>query len=251
MNNEQHTPKSWFEKCSLAFYPAGIDYRGKLLVALGNVKGKRILELGCGNGKLTAILASKGANILAIDISPIAVKETQKSCKEFIRKVDVQQADANNLPHITKSFDLVVGEFILHHLDYNKTVMGIYQVLKPDGRAIFIEPLAHNPLLNLWRKLTPRLRTPGEHPLSYANIREMGSCFNSIKYQEFGFLPLLNPLMFFSCSIKGGQKFLQRSIKTRSGKLLDKLDTPFLGLCKPLRRYSSAILIEFIKEDIQ
>jgi len=225
----------------------GIECREKLLLSLGDIRDKRILELGCGNGNLTRALANRGADILAIDISLAAVEATRKSCGKFIGKVDVQQVDANDLSHMTKSFDIVVGELILHHLDCKKAVRGIYQVLESNGRAVFVEPLAHNPILNLWRKLTPNLRTPGEHPLSYSDIQKMGDCFNLIRQQEFCLLPILNPLMFLSRSIKGKKGFFESSIKTRSGKLLAKLDAPFLRLCKPLRRYSSAILIEFIK----
>lgn len=212
----------------------------KLLMALDDVKGKRICEFGCGGGGLTQGLANRGAYVSAIDISTEAVKITRERNKEFIpEQVDVQQMDACNLHYNNESFDLVVGALILHHVDVVKAAMEISRVLKPGGKGIFVEPLAHNPLSNTWRRLTPDIRTPNEWPLSYSEIAEMGKHFSTVSYVEFDLLPLLSSLVYLVT--------FSHKAKEKSAEFLARIEPLFFKLCKPLRRYSGEVLIEFTK----
>lgn len=210
------------------------------MTALGQLNGKHICEIGCGGGSLTRELATRGACVSALDISAEAVKVTQKINREFLPKqVNVQQMDACNLLYDDESFDLVVGMAILHHIDINKAAREVSRVLKPGGKAVFIEPLAHNPISNMWRRLSPSIRTSDEQPLSHPEISEMGRHFSSVKHQEYALLTLLSSFVYLITHSDRAKK--------RSAELLARLETPFLKICKPLRRYSGAILIEFTK----
>ena len=81
--------------------------------------------------------------------------------------------DAHNLKFESNSFDLVIGRAILHHLDADTALKSIHKVLKSNGRAIFIEPLADNPLLKLFRALTPKARTIDEAPFSRSDLEKL------------------------------------------------------------------------------
>ena len=74
--------------------------------------------------------------------------------------------DAHDLQFDEGTFDLVIGNGILHHLDLDVSTNEILRVLKPNGRAVFLEPLSANPLLMVFRWLTPKARTEDESPLS-------------------------------------------------------------------------------------
>lgn len=212
---------------------------GRLLTALGQVNGKHVCDIGCGTGVLTWELATRGAHVSAIDISAEAVRITRERIKEFVGRVDVRQMDVCNLLYDDESFDIVAGTFILHHVDIAKAASEISRVLKPGGKAIFSEPLAHNLISNMWRRLTPDIRTSNEWPLSYSEISEVSQYFSSVKYEEFDLLPLLSSLVYLvTFSLKA---------KERSAELLARLEPSFFKLCKPLKRYSGEILVEFTK----
>jgi 2-polyprenyl-3-methyl-5-hydroxy-6-metoxy-1,4-benzoquinol methylase len=238
----QYIGRNRFERWIASLQPAMPNPRectDRLLMALGQIDGKCICDIGCGMGLLTWELANKGARVSAIDISSEAVKMTRERNKEFGKRVSVQQMDASNLLYNSETFHLVTGLWILHHLDTENVAKEISRVLKPGGKAIFIEPLAYNPLSNIWRRLTPSLRTSDEWPLSYPDISEMGKHFSSVNYQEYDLLTLLSSFVYLIT-------FSYR-LKKRSAEFLARMEPRFLKTFKPLRRYSGQILIEFTK----
>jgi SAM-dependent methyltransferase len=90
-------------------------------------------------------------------------------------------AEALDFP--SESFDLVFGSGVLHHLNLESAYSGIARVLRPGGKAVFIEPLGHNPIINWFRNRTPDMRTPDEHPLLMRDIKLAKQFFDiEIKY---------------------------------------------------------------------
>ena len=85
----------------------------------------------------------------------------------------------------------MLGKQILHHLDLTIAVPEIARVLRPGGRAVFLEPLIHNPILEGYRRLTPHLRSPTEQALSMRQIAWMGSHFRGYTHREFILLSIL------------------------------------------------------------
>ena len=91
----------------------------------------------------------------------------------------------------SNSFDIVYGSGILHHLDLKKSLNEINRVLKKDGTIIFVEPLATNPLINIYRKFTPNARTSDEHPFRLSDIELIKSLFVNVEVKYYGFLTLV------------------------------------------------------------
>jgi SAM-dependent methyltransferase len=129
-----------------------------------------ILEYGCGN---LPILFSGALHLpdicktaTGIDISDLAVDaSSEKAIKMGLKNVGFQTMNAEQMTFSDASFDLVFGRGIIHHLDTDRSFAEISRVLRPDGIALFWEPLGHNLALNLYRRLTPSARTSDEHPL--------------------------------------------------------------------------------------
>lgn len=128
---------------------------GCLIEKLGDVAGKRILEVGCGNGGLGLYLALRGAEVLSIDISSVAVQnvtEIAANCG-LSHRLRAECVDALQIQSLGLEFDLICGKYILHHLEpFEDFARAMASVLRPGGRGVFIENSANNPLLILARK---------------------------------------------------------------------------------------------------
>jgi SAM-dependent methyltransferase len=166
---------------------------------LGDPKGLKILDLGCGLGDAAAYFGLRGARVTAVDISPGMVKVARKlAAREGVsRRVKVSQALGEKLPFRNASFDVVYGNGVLHHLDTAVAAPEIARILKPGGRALFIEPLAYNPLIWVYRRLAAGVRTEAEEPMTYGKFRAMSAYFESYRRAETQLLTLLIFLWFF------------------------------------------------------
>lgn len=153
--------------------------------------GKHLLELGCGKGETSLLFLRNGAKVAGIDISPEGLQKAKSHTFEFKNDVDFLVMDAENTGFENDSFDVVVGAGIIHHLDIDRSYSEIQRVLNKGGHAIFIEPLGHNPIINLYRKFTPNLRTEDEHPLMMKEIKKLRSHFRVIKNEYFSLCTLL------------------------------------------------------------
>ena len=136
---------------------------------LKNVRELRVLDLGCGHGEQSIILLERGARVSGIDISQRyiddAIQSAKKACYSA-EQYDFRIMDAHSLDFPDQEFDVVIGRGILHHLDLVVSLKEIRRVLKIGGRALFQEPLSANPILRMFRILTPYARTKDEKPLT-------------------------------------------------------------------------------------
>ena len=164
-------------------------YRGHLRT---HCKAARVLELGCGMDSNAFFMSREGAeSVVGIDISSVAIEQAeQRAAKEQVQRVKFRVMDAEALDFPSNSFDLICGAAILHHLDLHKTLSELARTLAPGGTAVFLEPLCHNPIITLYRRLTPSLRTEDEHPLSMADLKLVGKYFSQVDTQYFHLMSL-------------------------------------------------------------
>jgi SAM-dependent methyltransferase len=148
---------------------------------------RHVLEYGCGPDGVAFSLAESGAMVDGIDISEVAIQKAiaKGSDKGLSVSLNFQVMNAEDLRFADNTFDVVCGSGILHHLDLAKTFPETVRVLKPSGRAVFIEPLGHNILINLYRRRTPHLRTEDEHPLLKRDLESMNAYFEVVKITPF------------------------------------------------------------------
>jgi len=150
-----------------------------------------ILEIGCGTNTISKKIINMGANITIIDISEKAIEIAEEQFREESANINCVVMDAENLKFNDNSFDLVYGSGILHHLSIEKAIIEIKRVLKKGGKAVFYEPLGHNIFINIFRSLTPGLRSADEHPLLIKDLKLVKEYFPLSKFHYFHFLSLI------------------------------------------------------------
>jgi SAM-dependent methyltransferase len=197
--------------------------------ALSNCAANRVLELGCGQGSIAVALAQAGAFVDAIDISPVAIATAREDALARNASVTFDVMSAETLEYPDASFDLVCGRSVLHHLHLGQALREVRRVLKPGGAAVFLEPLGHNPLLNLVRRLTPQLRSPDEQPLLVRDLQGFHRDFVTVSVHYFHLASLLGLPMG---RLPGGRSLLA---------LLEAVDG--LLLATPLRRYAWIVVV--------
>src|SRR5215470_3245581 len=159
-------------------------YQAALLIDCAR---RKVLEFGCGPDGEAFTLAERGARVDGIDISEIAIQKAiaKGVARDLSANLNFQVMNAEDLRSADNTFDVVCGSGILHHLDLSKIRREITRVLKPNGRAVFLEPLGHNFLINWYRDRTPHLRTEDEHPLLERDLESMRECFKDVKVTPF------------------------------------------------------------------
>lgn len=197
--------------------------------------GADILEYGCGDCSYVARLSEWGGRVTAIDISDeaIAVARTLAAEGGFLEGTSFACMNAEELSFPDDSFDLIVGRAILHHLDLDKAYRSIARVLRPGGTAIFLEPLGHNPLINLYRNFTPHLRTVDEHPLMMRDLDQARRHFGGLKLDYFTLLSI------------GALAFAKApALWTPALKALDALDAGLFRLAPAAGRWAWTVSME-------
>jgi ubiquinone/menaquinone biosynthesis C-methylase UbiE len=108
-----------------------------LFELMGDVKGKRVLDAGCGEGYLSRLMAKKGATVTAVDFAPImleiAMERTPVQMDIDFRHGNLEHLDLFN----DGLFDLAVSNMVIQDLaDFERALKEIYRVLVPGGSFV-------------------------------------------------------------------------------------------------------------------
>jgi len=130
----------------------------------------QVLEVGCGTGLFTAMMAASGAHILAIDLSPDLLELAKKQRGLPPEQVEFRQARFED-GEIGGPFDAIVGSSVLHHLDMPSALPRMAELLKPGGRIAFAEPNLLNPQVWMERNIEAIRIRHGVSPDETAIVR--------------------------------------------------------------------------------
>jgi ubiquinone/menaquinone biosynthesis C-methylase UbiE len=99
-------------------------------------------------------------------------------------RVEFTRADPYALSYADDSFDVVVGQAILTHLDLDRALPEIRRVLKPGGRGVFVETLGHNPILRAGRIVTKRVDVDPAEPFTESDWEKCAQYFPVFEHTE-------------------------------------------------------------------
>ena len=157
-----------------------------ILSRMESLKGKKILDFGCGFGDASVYFALKGAKVVGIDVSEKALQIANRLAATNSVEIDFILSNKESLMEFSnENFDFIYGNGVLHHIDCKKYYPEFKRVLRPKGRAYFIEPLKYNPVINVYRKLAKEVRSPDENPLGLPEIRLARQYFKRVKTTGF------------------------------------------------------------------
>lgn len=165
---------------------------------LGDLSGKRVLELGSGAGEGAVFFALKGAKVTATDLSPAMLEVVKQVAAYHKVEVDTQISSAEDLSSFAdQSFDVVYAANLLHHVDIAACLDEVNRVLKPGGMAAFWDPVAHNPVINVYRAMAADVRTEDEHPIRRRDLKLFTERFSAVKNKFFWLTTLAIFLKFY------------------------------------------------------
>ena len=160
---------------------------------IGNVKGKRVLDLACGEGYNTRILARRGATVVAVDFSKSLIELAMQKETEESLGITYYVSDAVDLKELpTNHFDLVTCFMALHDIEhYEDALSEVARVLKEKGRFIFSLP--HPCFEEIvkdskgWRNVSGRRYDEGTENMNEKDLSrsEVRSYFGSVRYEIF------------------------------------------------------------------
>ena len=161
--------------------------------------GLRVLDYGCGPADFGVWMATEGADVTLLDISPKAIEVgmSRAEASGVGERVRGLAADASRLPQLeTALFDLAFASASLHHtLKYAGAAQELARVVRPGGRLVLCETWGENPALGVARKLRARLTQ--EHAdqgeeivLSRRQLRRLEPWFGQWRIETFHLLAM-------------------------------------------------------------
>ena len=140
-----------------------------------HVRNKVVLDYACGNGGNAIQAAQAGAALaIGLDISDVSIGNARSRAESLGLKKQTcfVQGDCENTGLPSESVDVVICNGMLHHLDLSYAFPELRRILKPGGVCFCYESLDYNPLIKLYRFMTPAFRTEWEkhHILSSRDL---------------------------------------------------------------------------------
>lgn len=212
------------------------------LEKMGDLRGRRILDLGCGAGEAAVYFALRGAEVWASDISAGMLAVASALARKHGCRISTVKSTAEELPFESGFFDIVYGANVLHHVNIPGALDQVRRILKPGGQAFFIEPLSYNPVINVYRHMARTVRTEDEHPLTLGDLKLFRERFPVVAHREMWLFPLYIFIWFYlvervhPAKERYWKKVIRDSAKHRAGMTVAAaLDRVFLTALPFLR----------------
>ena len=122
------------------------DVEAALIRAIGSVKGKRLLDIGTGTGRVLELLSGNALEAVGIDCSREMLEVARASLrKSGLANATARLADMYQIPFVAEAFDVVTIHQVLHYADRPSNVIReAGRVLAPGGRLVIVDFAPHH-----------------------------------------------------------------------------------------------------------
>jgi SAM-dependent methyltransferase len=164
--------------------PYPLEYAFHLL---GDVRGKTVLDLGCGTGENIVPLVKRGARVIGMDISPDLIALAERRLKEADSHAIVKVGSAYETGLPSASVDVIFCISLVHHLDIALVCEEMARILTKDGFVVLKEPIRFSKAYAGLRSLLPSHADVSdyEHPLTSAELAILTERFRATGTRYF------------------------------------------------------------------
>jgi ubiquinone/menaquinone biosynthesis C-methylase UbiE len=205
------------------------------------VAGKKVLDYGCGPADFGTWLATEGAQVTYLDLSPASIALALRRAEASGVEARGIAADASHLDMLPEAeFDLVFACAALHHtLKYPGALEELARVMKPGARLVLCETWGGNPLLNAARRIRAKLGGEAEEQgediiFSRRQMRLLAPFFDELRAETMNLLAMGKRLL------RG--RFEQAWARRVAGGL-EAADRALLAVAPPLRNWCGEAVI--------
>lgn len=168
------------------------------LELMGPLEDRRILDLGAGLGETSVYFALRGARVTAVDLSPQMIRRARQLAELHGTTIETIVSPLERMEVAPGAYDFVYGANVLHHLtDVEATLLRARHALKAGGMCLFWDPIAYNPVINVYRRIAKQVRSSDEHPLRRQVLRLFKKHFIEVRHREFWLLTLALFLKYY------------------------------------------------------
>lgn len=164
-----------------------------IMSTLGDIRGKKILDVGAGLGESSVYFALQGAEVYYNDISPKMGEFAEKLAAKYNVKLKLMIAPIEKLELYEDYFDIIHCANLIHHVpevDQEFWISTMHKSLKKDGLLVTWDPLRYNPIINVYRRMAMEVRTIDEKPVGFDILNIYRKYFPQVEHREFWFTTL-------------------------------------------------------------
>jgi 2-polyprenyl-3-methyl-5-hydroxy-6-metoxy-1,4-benzoquinol methylase len=157
-----------------------------ILSRMGDLKGKNLLDIGSGLGESSVYFALQGAQVTMADISAGMVQAARGLGRKYGVEIEGIVSGAEELEVPAGTYDLVYIANTIHHVqDREVLFQKMHRALRPGGRFFSFDPIAYNPVINVYRRMATEVRTEDESPLTLRDVKLAKKYFPDLQHREF------------------------------------------------------------------
>jgi len=193
-----------------------------------DIKGKKILEIGSGTGKISLMLAKQGAEVYLLDIAPKAIENTKRLFNDMNEKGNFICASMFKIPFEDESFDIVWSSGVLEHFSKKKQTEALEETLricKPGGFSIVYVPSARGVFYRIGKKTQEIFKrwTVGYEKPEWS-LKRMKKHFKNVELKEKN-IDFTNQLIFLWPGFlsRGFLKFFRKIVNPKNEKNFIKI----------------------------